>query len=118
MEGMKELDENQWFELGVNYGDEIGTKTLLSSNEKEDLIRLVLTDQCSQEEILKVGFDHVFLELWGENSKGNPEPIYSSQPNAFTLFGNCVKLFRKDITSPKAHSNRKKGTISLKGISG
>ena len=63
LEGMKELDENQWFELGVNYGDEIGTKTLLSSNEKEDLIRLVLTDQCSQEEILKVGFDHVFLEL-------------------------------------------------------
>lgn len=47
LEGMKELDENQWFELGVNYGDEIGTKTLLSSNEKEDLIRLVLTDQCS-----------------------------------------------------------------------
>lgn len=23
LEGMKELDENQWFELGVNYGDEI-----------------------------------------------------------------------------------------------
>ena len=103
LEGMKELDENQWFELGVNYGDEIGTKTLLSSNEKEDLIRLVLTDQCSQEEILKVGFDHVFQNLFIHPNR-MPSPCSA----------NCVKLFRKDITSPKAHSNRKKGTISLK----
>lgn len=95
--GTKELNENQWFELGVDYGDEIGTKTLLSSNEKEDLIKLVSTDQCSQEKILKVGFDHVFLELWGENSKGNPAPIHSVKPDAFVLFSKLCE------TIPEGH---------------
>ena len=113
LEGMKELDENQWFELGVNDGDEIGTKTLLSSNEKEDLIRLVLTDQCSQEEILKVGFDHVFLELWGENSKGNPEPIYSSQPNAFTLFGKLCEAIPEGHYISEGSLKQEKGNYII-----
>ena len=113
LDGMKELDENLWFELGVNYGDEIGTKTLLSSNEKEDLIRLVLTDQCSQEEILKVGFDHVFLELWGENSKGNPEPIYSSQPNAFTLFGKLCEAIPEGHYISEGSLKQEKGNYII-----
>lgn len=78
------LKETQWYELGVDYGNEIGTRTIAKGKSIQDLLS-ACNSITNQTEILKVGFDHTFLEIWDDLS-GDPVPVLSVQPYKWTLF--------------------------------
>lgn len=99
------LRETQWYELGVDYGNEIGTQTIAQGKSIQDLLS-ACNSITNQTEILKVGFDHTFLEIW-DNLSGDPTPILSVKPDSF-------KLFTLLITSIPSNNFLSYGKITIK----
>ena len=58
------LPANQWLELCIDQGDELGTRTLVKADTFEYILQIVTACESDQDALCKLGFDHVTLELW------------------------------------------------------
>ena len=92
--------KNQWYELGIDQGNKLGTKTIVSGDTKEQIMHEVLTNKQIQDSLLQTGFDHVFLDIWQITAKDMPNIICSAKIDCVTLFNQLTE----SIPSPNYQS--------------
>jgi hypothetical protein len=82
-------ETGQWIELGIDE-KESGTRTILSGNTKEEIVAAVETCPDIMRLMLKVGFDHVFVDIW-ENTDGSLISVKSAKTDSIRLYETLVK---------------------------
>lgn len=68
-------EENIWYELGIDQGDGLGTQTVLRVDTTEQLLEHVISNRSIQKQLIDIGLQHVFLDVWHLNNDGLPSPI-------------------------------------------
>lgn len=78
--------KDQWYELGIDQGNQLGTRTLVSGDTKEQIMQEVLTSKQIQDRLLQTGFDHVFIDIWQMDTRDMPNTICTAAVDCVTLF--------------------------------